>query len=123
MSQTAVKPDGSPRTTALSLNIKDLAILHAAYMPYIRQGGIFIPTNKPYRLGDEIFMLIALPGDSNKIPVAGKVVWITPPGAQGNKAHGVGVQFKDDESGHQAKENIEALLAGYGKASQPTHTM
>lgn len=119
----AQAPEGAPRTTALSLNIKDLAILHAAYMPYIRHGGIFIPTNKPYGLGDEIFMLIALPGDATKFPVAGKVVWITPPGSQGNKAIGVGVQFKDDESGQLAKAKMETLLAGYAKASQPTHTM
>ncbi|MBI1396911.1 MAG: pilus assembly protein PilZ [Betaproteobacteria bacterium] len=123
MSQPNEKSDVAPRTTALSLNIKDLSILHAAFMPYVKHGGIFIPTNKPYVLGDEIFMLIALPGDAAKIPVAGRVVWITPPGAQGNKAHGVGVQFKDDDSGRQARQKIEALLAGYGKANQPTHTM
>ncbi len=123
MSQTPDKAEAGARTTALSLNIKDLAILHAAYMPYIRHGGMFIPTNKPYRLGDEIFMLIALPGDAARLPVAGKVVWVTPPGAQGNKAHGVGVQFKEDDTGRQAKDRIEALLAGYGKANQPTHTM
>lgn len=111
------------RTTALSLNIKDLSILHAAYMPFVRFGGIFIPTNKPYRLGDEIFMLIALPGDATKLPVAGKVIWITPVGAQGNKAHGVGVQFKDDESGQTVKNRIEALLASQAKSNQPTHTM
>ncbi len=118
-------PDkGDPgRTTALSLNIKDLSILYAAYMPYTKNGGIFIPTNKPYKLGDEIFMLISLMGDANKIPVAGKVTWITPAGAQGNKVQGVGVQFKDDEGGQQARTRIEALLAGHGKVSRPTHTM
>lgn len=111
------------RSRALSLNIRDLAILHAAYMPYIKGGGIFIPTTKPYDLGDEIFMLIALPGDPSRLPVAGTVIWITPPGAQGNKASGVGVQFLDDETGKLARDRIEALLAGYGRANQPTHTM
>lgn len=111
------------RTTALSLNIKDLSILYAAYMPYVKGGGIFIPTNKPYKLADEIFMLISLMNDPNKIPVAGTVVWVTPAGAQGNKVQGVGVQFKDDEGGQQARSRIEALLAGHAKVSRPTHTM
>ncbi len=111
------------RTTALSLNIKDLSILYAAYMPYVKGGGIFIPTNRTYKLGDEIFMLISLMTDPNKIPVAGTVVWITPAGAQGNKVQGVGVQFKDDESGQQARARIESLLAGHAKVSRPTHTM
>jgi len=111
------------RTTALSLNIKDLSILYAAYMPYVKGGGIFIPTNRTYKLGDEIFMLISLMTDPNKIPVAGTVVWITPAGAQGNKVQGVGVQFKDDEGGQQARSRIESLLAGHAKVSRPTHTM
>jgi type IV pilus assembly protein PilZ len=111
------------RTMALSLNIRDLAILHAAYMPYIRHGGMFIPTNRTHTLGEEMFMLIALPGESVRLPVAGKVVWITPPGAQGNKAQGVGVQFRDDETGRRAKDRIEGLLASYGKTHQTTHTM
>lgn len=116
------KPDPA-RTTALSLSIKDLSILYAAYMPYVKGGGMFIPTNKPYHLGDEIFMLISLMGDTNKLPVAGKVIWITPAGAQGNKVQGIGVQFKDDESGQQARTKIENLLAGQSKSNRPTHTM
>jgi type IV pilus assembly protein PilZ len=84
---------------------------------------MFIPTNKPYRLGDEIFMLISLMSDPNKIPVAGTVIWITPAGAQGNKVQGVGVKFKDDEGGQQARTRIEALLASQAKSTRPTHTM
>lgn len=122
MSATADKPD-SARTTALSLNIKDTTILHAAYMGYVKGGGMFIPTNRPYRMGDEIFLLISLMGEANRIPVAGKVVWVTPAGSQGSKVQGVGVQFKDDEGGKLARTRIEALLAGLGKLARPTHTM
>ena len=46
-----------PRNGILSLAIKDKSVLYAAYMPFIRNGGLFIPTNKHYRLGDEVFML------------------------------------------------------------------
>src|SRR5438477_10580101 len=87
------------RPGVLSLNIREKAILYAAYMPFLKGGGIFIPTTKPYRLGDEIFMLIGLMGDPNKIPVAGKVVWITPAGSQGNKAHGTGDEVSEDGGG------------------------
>ena len=116
------KPDGA-RPMALSLTIKDPSILYAAFMPFVKGGGMFIPTTKSYALGDEIYMLISLMGDPTRIPVAGRVVWITPAGAQGNKVQGVGVQFNDDESGQHAKARIEALLAGHAKATRPTHTM
>ncbi len=67
-----------PRNGILSLTIKDKSVLYAAYMPFIKNGGLFIPTNKNYRLGDEVFMLLSLMDESEKIPVAGKVIWMTP---------------------------------------------
>jgi type IV pilus assembly protein PilZ len=111
------------RPGALSLNIREKVILYTAYMPFLKGGGIFIPTTKQYRLGDEIFMLIGLMGDANRIPVAGKVVWITPAGSQGNRAQGIGVQFGEDEGGVAARTKIEELLGGQLKINRPTHTM
>lgn len=111
------------RPGALSLNIREKSILNAAYMPFVKGGGIFIPTTRPYRLGDEIFMLISLLGDPEKLPVAGKVVWVTPAGSQGNRAQGVGVQFQADESGELVKTRIEALLSGQTGFARTTHTM
>lgn len=113
----------SSRPGVLSLNIKEKGALYAAYMPQIRGGGLFIPTNKPYRLGDEIYMLLTLMDDPIKIPVAGHVVWITPPGAQGNRTQGIGVKFSEDESGASARAKIEGLLAGLLQANRPTHTL
>ena len=111
------------RPGAISLNIKEKSILYAAYMGYVKGGGIFIPTARSYKLGDEIFMLITLMDDSSKLPVAGKVVWVTPAGCHGNRVQGVGVQFKDDESGALARTRIEALLSGQLQANRPTHTL
>jgi type IV pilus assembly protein PilZ len=111
------------RPGALSLNIKEKAILLAAYMPFLKGGGLFIPTTKSYKLGDEIFMLISLMGDPNKYPVAGKVVWISPAGAQSNRAQGVGVQFAQDDAGIAIRSKIETLIAGQANAPRPTHTM
>jgi type IV pilus assembly protein PilZ len=116
-------PGSHARPGAISLNIKERSILYAAYMPYIRGGGIFIPTARPYRLGDEIFMLINLMDDPNKLPVAGRVIWLTPPGCHGNRVQGVGVQFKDDESGTLVRSRIESLLAGQLQLNRPTHTL
>ena len=44
----------------LSLTIKDRAVLYAAYMPFARHGGLFVPSNKKYELGEEVFILLAL---------------------------------------------------------------
>jgi type IV pilus assembly protein PilZ len=117
MSQTT-----SPRQGILSLTIKDKSALYAAYMPFINGGGLFIPTKKDYKLGDEVFMLLTLMDEAEKIPVAGRIVWITPVGAQGNRAAGIGVQFSDQDEG-AARNKIETYLAGALEADRPTHTM
>lgn len=105
----------------LSLTIKDKAVLYAAYMPFIQNGGLFIPTNKQYLVGDEVFMLLNLMEEAEKIPVAGKVVWITPKRAQGNRAAGIGVQFSAQDD--TATKKIENYLAGIVDSDRPTHTM
>ncbi|MBR9911567.1 MAG: pilus assembly protein PilZ [Gammaproteobacteria bacterium] len=112
---------GAARNGILSLTIKDKAVLYAAYMPYVKHGGLFIPTSKTYSLGDEVFMLLNLMDETEKIPVAGKVVWVTPKGAQGNRAAGVGVQFSDQDD--TAAKKIETYLAGSLDSDRPTHTM
>jgi type IV pilus assembly protein PilZ len=119
MSATA----GGARQGILSLAVKDKAQLYAAYMPYLKHGGIFVPTPKRYFLGDEVFLLMTLPESSERLPVAGKVVWVTPTGAQGNRVAGVGVQFADTPEGETVKGRIETLLAGALGADKPTHTM
>ena len=113
---------GGGRSGILSLTIKDKAVLYAAYMPFVKNGGLFIPTAKDYKLGDEVFMLLTLTDSKDKLPVAGKVVWITPKGAQGNKTAGIGVQFSELDKG-ATKSKIEKSLAGALKSDPPTHTM
>ena len=92
----------------LSLTIKDRTVLYAAYMPFVRNGGLFVPTNKRYELGEEVFILLALMDEPEKIPINGTVVWITPKGAQGNRQAGIGVQFS--EADFAAATKIEEHL-------------
>jgi len=106
----------------LSLAIKDKGSLYAAYIPFVQNGGLFIPTTKLYQLGDEVFMLLSLMDETERLPVAGNVVWITPANAQGNRTSGIGVQFSKQDNG-QTRNKIETLLAGALQADRPTHTM
>lgn len=111
----------TPKSGILSLTIKDKPVLYAGYMPFIQGGGLFIATGKQYQLGDEVFMLLKLMDEPEKIPVAGKVIWITPKGSQGNKVAGIGVQFIGDDA--TAKNKMETFLAGALSSDRPTNTM
>ena len=111
------------RPSVLSLPIKEKAALYAAYMPFLANGGIFVPTNKSYKIGDEIYLILTLMDDPTKYPIAGKIAWITPAGANNNKAQGIGVHFSSDESGQRVKMRIEELLGAALRSSRATHTL
>jgi len=110
------------RQGILSLTIKDKNALYAAYMQFVKNGGLFIPTNKKYQLNDEVFMLLSLMEEAERLPVAGKIIWITPVGAEANRAAGIGVQFSDQDGG-QVRNKIEGYLGGSLNSERQTHTM
>ncbi|MFT3803746.1 MAG: PilZ domain-containing protein [Burkholderiaceae bacterium] len=112
----------APRPTVLSLSIKEKSALAAAYMPFIRGGGLFVPTTRPARLGDDIYALISLIDDPTKLPIPGKVIWITPAGTPG-RAQGIGIQFADNEAGEAARARIEGLIGGVSKGTRVSHTI
>ena len=109
------------RNGILSLTIKDKAVLYSAYMPYLHHGGLFVPTNKDYKIGDEVFMLLNLMDEPEKIPIAGKVVWIAKKGVKSPHTPGVGIQFSDPDN--IAKDKIETYLAGSLGSANSTATM
>ncbi|MFA9440256.1 PilZ domain-containing protein [Uliginosibacterium sp. sgz301328] len=111
------------RPSVLSLNINSRSGLYAAYMPFIKNGGLFVPTPKTYMPGDEVFMLLQLMDDPAKLAVKGKVAWVTPANAQNGKVQGMGVQFAADEGGVAAKVKIEQILGSALGSNRPTHTL
>lgn len=112
----------SSRQGILSLSIKDKSALYAAYMPFVVNGGLFIPTTRDYEMGQEVFMLLNLMDESERLPIAGKIIWKTPAGSGSYRACGVGVQFSDQDGG-TARNKIETYLAGALNAERSTHTM
>jgi type IV pilus assembly protein PilZ len=112
----------APRQGILSLAIKDKNALYQAYMPFVTNGGLFIPTDRDYMMGQEVFMLLNLMEEPERLPIAGKVVWKTPMGSSGYRTAGVGVQFSDQDGG-VARAKIENYLAGALGTDKSTHTM
>lgn len=93
-----------------------------AYMPYLKNGGMFLPTKKDHKLGDEIFLLVKILDELEPLSISGEVVWITPAGAIGNRPAGIGVHFVGDNA-KKAANLIESKLGGSLSLGRPTHTM
>ncbi|MFA5982810.1 MAG: PilZ domain-containing protein [Methylococcaceae bacterium] len=114
--------EAPPRQGILSLSIKEKTALYAAYMPFVTNGGLFIPTNRNYEMGQEVFMLLNLMDETERLPIAGKIIWKTPPGSEGYRAAGIGVQFGEQDGG-LVRNKIETYLAGALESDRSTHTM
>ena len=97
--------------------------MYAAYIPFFAEGGIFVPTPREYRLGDDVYVLLTLPDDPQRYPVAGKVAWVTPARAGGNRTQGVGIQFPKDDKSRQLRAKIEELLGSALASEKPTQTI
>jgi len=113
----------SAKQGLLSLQIKDKKELYSAYMPYVKGGAIFVPTPKRYQLGDEVFLMVSFLEDKSRLPVVGKVVWVSPMGQMCGRRPGVGVQMSESPENEEIRTNIEATLAGMLDSDTPTHTM
>ncbi len=113
----------TPRPSVIQLAIKERAALYAAYIPMFAEGGMFIPTTREHQLGDDMYVLITLPDDPQRYPVAGKVAWITPARSTGNRTPGVGIRFPKDEKSEQLKQRIEQILGSALRSDRATQTI
>jgi type IV pilus assembly protein PilZ len=113
----------TPRPSVIQLAIKEKAALYAAYISSFTDGGMFIPSAKDYKLGDDVYVLITLPEDPQRYPVAGKVAWITPAKSAGGRTQGIGIKFPTDEKSKLLKIKIEQLLGAHLGSERPTQTI
>jgi type IV pilus assembly protein PilZ len=113
----------TPRPSVIQLSIKEKSALYAAYIPLFSTGGVFIPTTRDYALGDDIYVLLSLPEDVQRYPVAGKVAWVTPAKAAGGRTQGVGIMFPRDEKSRMLKHKIEEILGAHLASDRPTQTI
>ena len=123
MSEIATAPDAAQRPGVFTLVIRSKAALYAAWIPLLKGGGIFLPSNRSHSLGEEVLILLTLLDDPNKIPLQGSVAWINPAHSTGNRPQGIGVQLAESEGARELKRKVEGLLAGALQSSRPTHTI
>lgn len=119
----AAPASGAARPSVIQLVFREKGALYAAYIPLFTDGGLFVPTTREYRLGEDIYLLLSLPEDPQRYPVAGKVAWLTPANASGGRTQGVGVRFPADDKSRALKQKIEDALGTMVSSNKPTQTI
>jgi type IV pilus assembly protein PilZ len=105
----------------LAIGFSDLKDLYRGYMPFLKNGGLFLRTARQYKMGQSLALSVTLPDALEPIIVSGKVAWITPHGSQSSNPAGIGISFIDDKA--QLGAQIEKLLGGMLNSTDPTHTI
>ena len=122
--KAAGKVAGAVKTAkpkVMTVAISDEKALYLSYMPFLTNGGVFVPTDATYTVGDPVFLILKLP-DNDQQAVPGTVAWITPVGAQSGRTAGVGIHFNSPD-GEPIRKRIEALLTGTSNSDRATYSM
>lgn len=106
----------------ITYNIPDADTLYSSYLPFVQNGGLFVPSSRNHSLGEEVFVAITLPDSQERYPLNGKVIWINHR-TVGTRPAGFAVQFGTDPNGTHIRNEVEKLLAGRLESPQATYTM
>ncbi len=82
-----------PKDDVIHYIVNDSVELNLSYMPFISDGGLFIPTFESYALGDVVEVDLQLPNKVEPLRIVGKVIWVTPKNALHQVLPGIGIQF------------------------------
>lgn len=111
------------RKGMFSLHLPNKSAIYSSYMPFIKNGGLFVPTKVQCSMGEEVFLLLSLLDSKEKIPISGKVIWISPSSKyERTRPAGIGIQFNALDQG-ATKAKFERLLAGALASDRPTYTL
>jgi len=120
------EPNIAIQSGIVRIDIADKQELYAAYMPFITNGGLFVTQDTlgtaRYDMGSDVFLLLHLVDQDARLPVAGKVIWLTPRGGGAQRPAGIGIQFAQQDNGNTQRQ-IETLLAGMLDGNKPTYTL
>jgi type IV pilus assembly protein PilZ len=93
----------------IPLRFKTVNQLYRSYMPWFKNGGLFIPTIKRFQMGQEVLMMVMLPESKDKFPAAGIVSMGLPAEFYRTQKATGGVEFSDDE-GLALRYRIDGML-------------
>ena len=95
--------------------------LYLSYMPFLKNGGLFVRTTEPFDLGTEILLEVSLPDSLESSEIKGRVCWLTPIGVQSGTPAGIGINFMEDPE--QVRNQIEKSIGRMLNSPEPTLTM
>ena len=113
---------GIEKKSVITVEISSTEQLYSCYMPFLEGGGLFIPTEIEYKMGESILVRLKFLKENSVLPISGKVAWIAPANVQGRQRQGIGIRFTNQDD--NIKQKIEdALMGRKAKSNNSTFTL
>lgn len=106
----------------MALQLKEKTALYNCYMPFLTNGGLFVPTDDLFSLGEEILLAVEI-GNHPKRFLPTRVAWINPARTSAHRPKGIGLAFTTHEMCQQTKSLIEAELGSSIRSDRTTFTL
>ncbi len=108
--QTTVERRLSPRApVTVRVDYSTIDAIFSEFTRNINEGGLFIETERPLPLDEQVQLHFRLPGIDDSFKVSGRVAWIQEAGVEGPA--GMGVEFENLDEGARLRidEIVQAL--------------
>lgn len=109
----------------LQLRLESKPIIYMSYMSFLEYGGVFLPSNDKFTMGEEVLLVLELvgPARTDKLFIKSNVCWINANPSASGRPKGIGLAFSSDDSGVKAKALFEAILSGLLANERATYTL
>lgn len=97
------------KPVALSLSLANTEAVHNHYMPFFKDGGLFIPTPLNIEFNTKVILQLKLQQEQKKLTIPGIVSWVAPVGVQRGIGQGIGIQFHGEHC-NKIQRFFEELL-------------
>ena len=106
----------------VNCQIPDVTTLYSSYLPFVKNGALYIRASQPKALGEDVFVAVGLPDLDQRLPLNGKVVWVNYRNSA-LRPSGYAVQFGEDSGAAKIKNHIQQLLSSTAGSDKPTFTL
>ena len=106
----------------ITLKLPEKGMLYNCYMPFLEHGGLFVPTDDVFSIGQDILLAVEI-GNHPKRFLPTKVAWVNPARTSAHRPKGIGLAFTSHEICLQTKNLIEAELGNSLRSDRATFTL
>jgi len=96
----------------ITATIANLEQLKSAYLPFLVNGGVLVPSEADHEIGNDVLVELNLFCCNEPLDFSGKIVWTSPSNMHTEAMLGTGIEFSDEQAKALCKQFEIFLTCG-----------